>query len=150
MSRENVEIVRKVFDAMYARDRETALSYAAPDMVVDATRRVFNPTTYFGLEGLQQFVADMDDVWEDFRAEPREFLDAGDRVVVTGRMAGKGKSSGVVVEDEFAGIWTVHDGRVVHWEIQPDRAAALEAVGLASTLSAAAAVRKADQDVARG
>jgi len=130
MSQENVEIVRKVFDAMSTRDRETAVSYAAPDMVVDATRRVFNPTTYLGLEGLQQFMADMDEIWEEFRPDPREFLDAGDRVVVTGRMAGKGKGSGVVVEDDFAGIWTVRDGRVVHWAIQPDRASALAAVGL--------------------
>jgi uncharacterized protein len=130
MSQENVEIVRKVFDAMSARDRERAISYAAPDMVLDATRRVFNPTTYHGPEGLQQFTADMDEVWEEFHADPDEFLVAGDSVVVTGRMAGKGRGSGVVVERDFAGVWTVRDGRVVRWEIHPNRAAALEAAGL--------------------
>jgi ketosteroid isomerase-like protein len=115
---------------MSAGDRDRALSYAAPDMVVDATRRVFNPTTYRGRQGLSQFIDDMDEVWEEFSAEPSEFLDAGDRVIVTGRMAGKGKGSGVVVEDDFAGVWTVRDGMVVRWQIQPDRAAALESVGL--------------------
>jgi uncharacterized protein len=128
---DNVDIVRQVFEAMSSGDRDRALSYAAPDMVVDATRRVFNPTTYRGRQGLSKFIDDMDEVWEDFKAEPREFLDAGDRVVVTGRMAGKGKGSGVVVEDDFAGIWTVRDGQVVHWQIHPDRGTALEAVGLA-------------------
>ena len=72
----------------------------------------------------------MDEVWEEFRAEAREFVDAGDRIVAMGRMTGKGKGSGVEVEDEFAGIWTVREGRVVRWEMQTDRAAALEAVGL--------------------
>jgi uncharacterized protein len=130
MSQENVEIVRQVFAAVASGDRQRALSYTDATMVVDATRRVFNPTTYVGEPGLRQFFADMDDVWEEFRPESPEFVDAGDRVVVTGRMAGKGKSSGVEVADAFVGIWTVRDGRVVRWEIHTNRAEAFEAVGL--------------------
>jgi uncharacterized protein len=131
MSRANVEVVRQVFAAIAAGDRERALSFADSAMVVDATRRVFNPLTYHGLDGLRQMLADMDEVWAALRPEAREFLDAGDRVVVTGRMAGKGKGSGVEVEGDFAGVWTVRDGRLVRWEIFTDRAQALEAVGRA-------------------
>jgi ketosteroid isomerase-like protein len=131
MSQENVEIVRKVFDAMAAGDREQGLAYADPSIVVDATRRVFNPKTYRGLEGLEQLSADVDEVWEDFVSEPDEYLDAGDQVVVSGRVTGKGRGSGVVVRDEFSSVWTVRDGRIVHWELHTDRASALESVGLA-------------------
>ena len=130
MSRENVEVVRKAFEAILAGDRDRALSYADPAMVVDATRRVFNPTMYRGTEGLRQMLADMDDVWENLRPEPGELVDAGDRVVVVGRMVGKGRGSGVEVERDFAGVWTVRDGRIVRWVICTDRAEALEAVGL--------------------
>ena len=129
MSQQNVQIVRNLFEAMSAGDRDRALGYADAGMVVDATRRVFNPTTYHGVSGLRQFIADMDDVWEDFRPEAREFLDKGDRVVVTGRMAGKGRGSGVEVQRDFAGVWTISDGRVVRWDIHSDRAEALEAAG---------------------
>ena len=130
MSQENVEVVKKAFEAIAAGDRDQALSYTDSAMVVDATRRVFNPTTYRGVQGLRQMLSDMDDVWEDLRSEPREFLDAGDRVVVTGRMVGRGKGSGVEVGQDFAGVWTIRDSRIVRWDICTDRAEALEAVGL--------------------
>lgn len=121
-----MEIVRKAFQAITAGDRDRALGYVDPAMVVDARSRVFNPTVYRGLEGLRQMLADMDDVWEEIRPQAREFLDAGERVVVTGRMVGTGKGSGVQVEQDFAGIWTVRDGRIVRWDICSDRAQALE------------------------
>ena len=123
--------MRKAFQAIADGDRDRALSYVDPAMVVDATARVFNPTVYRGLEGLRQMLADMDDVWENLRPQAREFLDAGERVVVTGRMVAKGKGSGVQVERDFSGIWTVRDGRIVRWDICSDRAQALKAAGLA-------------------
>jgi ketosteroid isomerase-like protein len=130
MPQANVEIVRKAFEAISVGDRERALSYTDSGMVVNAMSRVFNPTVYRGLQGLRQMLADMDDVWEDLRPEAREFIDAGDRVVVTGRMVGKGKGSGVEVGRDFAGIWTVRNRRIVRWDICRNRAEALEAVGL--------------------
>lgn len=58
-------------------------------------------------------------------------IDAGSRVVVVGRLVGKGKASGVEVEQPIAGIWNVRDGRVVRVELgYTDRAEALAAVGL--------------------
>jgi hypothetical protein len=33
-----------------------------PEIVIDASRRVFNPTTYVGKEGARRLFADMDDV----------------------------------------------------------------------------------------
>jgi ketosteroid isomerase-like protein len=90
MSQENVEIVREVFAAINRGDRETAFGFADPEIVVDATRRVFNPTTYVGTQGIRAWAADMDEVWEDFRADVIEFVDAGDSVVVFLRLQGKG------------------------------------------------------------
>jgi ketosteroid isomerase-like protein len=132
VSQENVEIVRSAFAAWVGGDRERALDLAHPEIVVDATRRVFNPATYVGVEGVRRMFADMDEVWEEFRPDQLEFIDAGDRVVVIGRAIGKGKSSGVKVERSLAAIWTVRDGRVIRVETSyVDRRAALEAVGLA-------------------
>jgi ketosteroid isomerase-like protein len=138
MSRENVEVVRGVYAATNRGDRERALGFAHPEIVIDATRRVFNPTTYVGMEGLGRMLADMDEVWEEFRTEPLEFIDAGDRVVVVGdrvvvvgHLVGNGKASGVEVRQPIAGIWTVRDGRIVRAELgYTDRREALEAAGL--------------------
>jgi uncharacterized protein len=132
MSQENVEIVRKLFAAWNKGDRAEALELVDPDIVIDATRRVFNPTTYEGMEGVQRMLSDLDDVWDRFRVDPSmEFIDAGERVVVVGRMRAKGKGSGVEVDRSIAAIWTIRGGRVIRWELgYEDRRAAVEAAGL--------------------
>ena len=141
MSQENVQIVRAAYGAWdmlrwnlessNPADVEKALALIHPEIVVDATRNVFNPATYAGMEGLRRMQADTNEVWEEVRTEGLEFYDAGDRVVVMGRLVGKGKGSGVEVEQPLAQVITVHDGRVVRWDLgYADRRDALEAAGL--------------------
>jgi ketosteroid isomerase-like protein len=129
MSQENLEIVRSVYEA--GGDREKVLALADPDIVVDATRRVFNPTTHVGTDGLRRMFAEADEVWEEFRVEPLELIDAGDRVIVVVRIVGKGKGSGVEVREQSAQVWALRDGRIVRWEIgYADRHEAVEAAGV--------------------
>jgi ketosteroid isomerase-like protein len=111
MSQENVEIARSIFEALNRGDRERGIELAHPEVVLDATRNVFNPKTYVGHEGLRQWLADTDDVWEGMHTEQNEFIDAGDRVVVIGRLVGKGKGSGVEVGQPNATVLTVEAGQ---------------------------------------
>ena len=130
MSQENVEVVRSVLTAISAGDRDKALAFAHPEIVVDATRNVFNSATYVGIDGLQRMIA-TEETWEEIRTEPLEYIDAGDRVVVIGWLVGKGRGSGVEVERHTAHVWTVSNGRVVRWELgYTNRHEALKAVGL--------------------
>jgi ketosteroid isomerase-like protein len=130
MSQENVEIVRTMLAA--AGDREAVLKFVDPEIVIDATRNVINPETYVGLEGLARWQAHSDEVWDEIRLEPIEFIDAGDRVVTISRLIGKGKASGVEVTRATSGqVATLRNGRVIRWEIGfTDRREALEAAGL--------------------
>jgi ketosteroid isomerase-like protein len=76
-------------------------------------------------------LAERDEVWGEFRMEPDEFVDAGDRVVAIGRWVAKGRGSGVEVNQPIADVFTLHGGRVVRCEIgYSNRAEALEAAGL--------------------
>ena len=59
----------------------------------------------------------MDEVWERFALELDELIDAGDRVVVIGRLTGRGRRAASRFEQPIAGVWTVHDGRMVRGEI---------------------------------
>jgi ketosteroid isomerase-like protein len=70
------------------------------------------------------------DSWEDYRREPREVLDLGDRVLILLRESGRGKGSGVPVEARLAMLVTFRRGRVVRHEEFSDWRQALEAVGL--------------------
>ena len=57
-------------------------SYSIPPSVGTLSERVFNPAVYEGHDGIRRFVAELDEVWDEFRIEPVEFIDAGDAVVV--------------------------------------------------------------------
>ena len=68
--------------------------------------------------------------WDGYRLDADELIDAGTSVVLVLRERGRGKGSGAPFDRRFAQIWTFLRGRVVRWEVFPDRAAALEAAGL--------------------
>jgi ketosteroid isomerase-like protein len=131
MSEKNVEIVQKVFAALNRGDREEAIGLAHPEVVLDATRSVFNPKTYYGRDGLRQWLTDTNETWEGMHTEQNEFIDAGERVVVIGLLVGKGKRSGVEVGTPNGTILTIRDGLVIRSETgYTNRREALEAAGL--------------------
>jgi uncharacterized protein len=133
MSQENVEIVRRLIEAWNSNEPDGAIAIVDPGVVIDATRRRVNPKTYTGRQGMRRMLADTHEVWEEFRMEPDEVRDAGDRVVAIGRWVGKGKDSGIEVQQPVADVFTLHDRRVIRLELGfTDRAEALEAAGLSA------------------
>jgi ketosteroid isomerase-like protein len=133
MSQENVEIVRRLIEAWNSNEQDEAIAIVDPGVVIDATRRRVNPKTYTGRQGMRRMLADTHEVWEEFRMEPDEVRDAGDRVVAIGRWVGKGKDSGIEVQQPVADVFTLHDRRVIRLELGfTDRAEALEAAGLSA------------------
>src|SRR3954447_8011480 len=100
MSQENVEIVREVMALLgtTGTDRATKTTdrladLFAADVIVDMSRRVFNPDIYEGLDGLRRLGREMQTVWDAFTITPERFLAAGDRVVVIETRRGLGRSS---------------------------------------------------------
>ena len=137
MSRENVEIVREVMDLMNlsrassGEEDPRLIELFAPDVRIDMSRRVFNPDAYEGHAGLLRLTREVREVWEWFWVTPERFIDADERVVVIETRLGRGRQSGVEVEDRAAVIWTVREGQVVRMETDLDPKEALKAVGLA-------------------
>jgi ketosteroid isomerase-like protein len=131
MSQENVEVVRRSFGLWASRDFSALPEVAHPDLVLDVSRRTFNPAVYRGLDGFQRFVKDVDEIWEDFRFDPEDLIDAGDHVVASVRISGRGRGSGIETEMHEFSVWTVRDGRVslIIGGFR-DRTDALEAAGL--------------------
>lgn len=68
--------------------------------------------------------------WAHWEAEPDEFLEFGDHVVVLTTYRGTGKGSGVGIEQEGAHVFKLRDGKVVRLEIFASRERALAAVAL--------------------
>ena len=70
------------------------------------------------------------EAWAEIEYTPEEFTDAGDAVVVSVLYDGRGKESGVRTEGRFWYVFKYRNGMLWRWELYPERAQALEAVGL--------------------
>jgi hypothetical protein len=104
---------------------------AARELVVDFSRRLFEPGVLSLDEALAVF-SQLREAWDDWPVwEPQELIDAGDKVLAFNRISGRGKGSGVEVEAYVWNLWTFRDGMWVELSyFGDDQAAALEAAGL--------------------
>jgi ketosteroid isomerase-like protein len=132
MSRENVEIVRRASEAFARRDWDSLADLLDPNVEQHGT--VGGLGEGHVLRGVreirQNWEREDDEIWEEHRIEPQEFIDAGDRVVVFAREYQRGRSSGVELVVETASILDVREGRIVRMQGYMDQAAALRAAGL--------------------
>jgi uncharacterized protein len=132
VSQENVEIVRRGFDAYERGDMDALLELFDPDVVITQPPDLPGvPPEQHGHNGVLEALAIWPEQWDDYRIEiVRVDADPGDQVVVTTHQGGRGKQSGVAVEMEFVFVFTVQDRRITRWEIFMRRDQALAAAGL--------------------
>jgi len=134
MSRETVEIVRRALELLRASYASGAaeqglLELCAPDVRIDASRRVFNPDVYEGREGVERSIRDTCEAWEDFHDTVERVIDAGERVALIQTIAGRGRASKALVQLEGAIVWTVRNGLIELVEVFVDADEALDALG---------------------
>ena len=132
MSRENVEIVRRVYESLERRDWDGMADLFDPEVEQHGTvGGVEEGNVARGFREVRQLWQKEDDeIWDEHRLEPQELIDAGDQVVVFQREYQRGKSSGIELVVETASIFDLRGGRIVRLQGYMDRAKALEAVGL--------------------
>jgi ketosteroid isomerase-like protein len=83
---------------------------------------------YHGHEGFLDNFAELQDVFDDLVVDPQEIAERGDRIMVTTRMTGRGKGSGVAIEAKIFHVWTLRDGMASRLEIFSDEEQAREAL----------------------
>jgi ketosteroid isomerase-like protein len=135
MSQENVEIVRRLLDAVDRRDTAAVLARYHPEVEMDFSRSPFADFTgqghYHGLGEVRSAFRDWYDAWENVGIEVNELVDAGEQVISVFTYRGRGRVSQVDVEwKRMAGVWTIREGKIVRVVWLRTRDDALEAVGL--------------------
>jgi ketosteroid isomerase-like protein len=128
MSQENVEIVRRSFEAFNARAVDDLVSLSDPDCEWLPFRAQLEGVVYRGHEGVRRFVRDMDEDWEAFRIDPLEFHDRGKRVAVIGRVGALGRGSQVDIGSVAGFIFELRRGRIARVTSHSDPEVALEAL----------------------
>jgi ketosteroid isomerase-like protein len=104
-----------------------------PDMVFETFTGDEGTVSTRGLAELEvRMRQTMELVWSDFRVEADDFIDAGDTILVTGRIVGRGRGSGVDVAGHVFMVWTFRDGLAVRQQWFQEREQALQAGGLAT------------------
>jgi uncharacterized protein len=131
MSQENVELVRRAFEAYSRGDIDGAVSDFAPDCRYTAAGIIPDRTGVFrGPEGYKEFISWLRSEFDDAHAEVDELIDAGDTVVVGSTLQGRGRQSGAPAKFTFWQVWTVQNGKFVRGQGFTSRGEALEAAGL--------------------
>jgi ketosteroid isomerase-like protein len=134
MSQENVEIVRRIYDAVARRDVVTPFEYYAEDIVWDVSNwRVAGmglKPVYRGHEGVRECWREIVSVFGEVDFEVEKLTDAGDQVLAVIREREIGRASGAPVESTHLAVWTLADGKVTRMQIFDDHQQAFEAAGL--------------------
>jgi ketosteroid isomerase-like protein len=131
MSRENVEVVKRLYDAFNRDDFDAGLALCDSEVVIDRSNSIGpDAQIYRGHPGLEEFWSQWKRAWAETRWEIDECIDNGDNVVVLGRLHARGAASGVTVEANVSQVVVVRGGKVLSSKLFQSRSDALEAAGL--------------------
>ena len=129
MSQENVEVVRRMWEAFLGDDPVRGLSFCDPDIVWDG-RNLPDGKIARGFEAIVEHTLGWAEIWDDWTMEPEQFIDAGgDQVVLVFRETGRSES-GLQMDERHAELYTVRDGKVTYRKGFSDPAEALGAAGI--------------------
>jgi ketosteroid isomerase-like protein len=97
VSRENVELVRRYYEAWNSGDVGAVVAALSPEVEWHGHPRLPEPGPYRGRGQVERWMGQFREAWGELSAEPVELIDAGDSVVALVHMTGRGRGSGVDV-----------------------------------------------------
>jgi ketosteroid isomerase-like protein len=131
MSQENVEVVRRTWEA-FMRGDESYLHEFEVSVEWTTAEDEPDPQTYRGIEGVRTLARTLfGELWErDFEILSIEYIDAEPFVIVPFRALVKARLSGVELEAEETHVYELRGGKVVRVREYRTKREALEAAGL--------------------
>ena len=133
MSQADVDAVRSSIEGFNRGDLEAVVAMCDPAVEWFPPAELPGASAYRGHEGVRAAANDMLEVFGAIQADPEEFIDTADGlVVVLFRWRGRGRESGVSIDPvgRQAAVFTMREGRAVRVNWYVDRAEALQAAGL--------------------
>jgi len=130
MPQSNVDVVGDFIAHFNETRGEPSWELIDPDveLVIDPSGNLTPPL--LGHKGIRVYLKQLGEVFDRLRLEVDDVVDAGELVVVLGRLRAHGKASDIDVEQPMGWVFRVRDGRidVVRTYVRPDEA--LVAAGL--------------------
>jgi ketosteroid isomerase-like protein len=110
MSDDDVQSLRRIYDAFSRWDVDELVKDLAHDIELNMPHSLPWGGTRHGHDGVRAFATIFQDHFEGAWADPDDFLEAEDRMVVLGRMRARARESGQGFEVPFVHVWTLSDG----------------------------------------
>lgn len=131
MAGENLEVVRRIFEAWGRGDLRAGVEHYDPHVLLVLRPEFPDAGTYCGPGAIRSYTRQLLAAWDDFAITGEDFIEAGDSVVVRTRQRGRGTGSGIRAELSYFQVWTFRGPSVIRIESVWTRDDALAAVGLA-------------------
>jgi ketosteroid isomerase-like protein len=130
MSQENVEAVRRIFEAWASGDWSIGNDYLDEHAVcvVNSDFPAFG--AYFGFDEIRAYWRDFLAQWERVTFDAERLRAVGDTVVASVVQHVKGRTSGIEGDLSYFMLFTFRGGKIVRMESFMGEGEALEAVGL--------------------
>ena len=128
MSRENVEVLRRIYEVAEVRGVEGLLEFATDDIVWISDPRFPGGGTYTGKDNVRGWLSKLW-IYEDVSVDVEEIIDLGNRALGVTRFHGVSLDA-PPVDWPWCHLMTFRDGLISKAESFLDRNAALEAAGL--------------------
>jgi ketosteroid isomerase-like protein len=130
MSQENVETVRRIFDAWATGDFRAGFEEVDQHVVFVVSTDFPTFGVFLGRDGVRDYMRDFLEQWERMAIEAKRIEAVGDTVLASVVQHGKGRASGVVVDLPHFMLFTFRGRKIVRIESVMGESEALEAVGL--------------------
>jgi ketosteroid isomerase-like protein len=131
MSRENVETIRRSYEAMTRGDFDAWLEPVHAQAELHELAELPDTAVYRGHQELRRWAEGAMQLVEKWQWTPEEFVYEGESVVVVRtRLRAQGRGSGVPIEQVLFHVFEFRDNEVIRFRGFLGRDEALEAVGL--------------------
>jgi ketosteroid isomerase-like protein len=132
MSQENVEVVKVAYEAFVRGGLDRFMEHFTDDVDYRAVEgEIDDSGPIHGKDALRAYLQDWIDMFDEFRMELVELIDAGeDTVVALERYAGRARLSSVETDQLVGDVYTIRDGKIASGREYATLAQAREAAGL--------------------
>jgi ketosteroid isomerase-like protein len=124
---DDVQFVRELYDALNCGDANRAFDGLHPDAELHQDPSQPDADSYVGRDEFIRGYGLFMSAWEEFRYEIEDAQRVGDCILLSMRLWGRGKGSGVETTIRLFHAWTMRDGKAHQCFVRMTRDAALEA-----------------------
>jgi ketosteroid isomerase-like protein len=131
VSQENINQIRAGFES-FNRTGEITADHLAPDFELHQASSIVDTAGVFrGPHAFEDMMQELQGAFEELNFEAEEFIEApAGEIVVFIHARGRGRGSGVEIDNHIAQVWTFRDDKAVRMVAYEDRDQALDAAGL--------------------